>query len=1429
MQDLPENPENSGSDAAQHDIQEDTQEDSGHRRSHWGRRILKWGLIALGVILAALAALLLLLNTGPGHRFIVSQIENLEFENGMQISIGDLDGSIYSELTINDLAISDPEGVFLASPQIRLDWRPFAFINSHVDVRSASADLITLKRLPAFNETPPSEGPLLPDLDIDIGSLKVAQFVAEKPVTGEKRIASLNGEAHIADGRAQLTFNGETIGTTDGADGNVAGGDKIALILDAVPEKNQLDLDLDLNAPADGVIAALAGLTDPLSVKLTGKGDWSNWNGQLNADLAGEELARLELATRDGSFAIKGPTRIARLFEGPTANLLGPVMTLDVGAALTERRADITGTITSDAFNFDADGIVDLANNSFDDLRMQFVLLKPSAMAENLSGNGLQATLNLNGEFATPQVTYALRAKRLSMNDMSLIDLSVNGDATIDAKQILIPVNARVGKITGLDSVAGGTLENIRLNGDLAIQGTRILSDNMRIRSDRLNATALIIADTSTGLYTGGIDGRLDNYRIDSVGTFNIETDMEIQSPPSGGFALNGRVRVRSTRIENESVRGVLGGNAVAAANIRYGADGRILFSNLTLDAPAARITSGSGSYAPDGQITFNVNALTDQYGPIVVRVTGTVANPDAAILAERPGLGIGLANLRAQISGAPGGYRLQAKGQSDYGPLDADLVLKTGDVIRLDITRASFAGIDLAGSLEQTKSGPFAGKLTANGQGIGGIVRLDAKGQYQEALINLRAKGTTLPGPANISIGSAIIDARVVLYDQPYIVADAQLSQTTYGSFNLAAARAKINYRDGEGKAQLVAEGVSGVPFRMAANADLTPELWRVALKGKARGIDFSTATPARIKPTMAGYDLLPTRIDFGKGNIRLAGSYGQGLKLQTRLDALDLNIVNAFVPGLGVNGSATGSLDFAQSSPAAFPSADARLQVKDFTRTTATSVSQSININFVGKLLPDGGEARAVMRRRGSVIGRLVTSLRPLAPGAGSWTERLMQAPLSGGIRYNGPADTLFSFAGQPDQRLSGAIGVAADFSGRVSKPQMKGVIRADSLVYENQTYGTRLSDMAISGRFSGERFELERLQAQAGDGSLNAKGYVSLAADSGYPMDFSITLDDARLARSAAISTTATGELRLSKSAGETALISGTIKLPETRYQIISQGAAEVPELTGVRFKPPKGPQRITGDEPVEPQPGLFELIRLDLTLRAPDQLYVSGMGLESEWSADLNLRGTSASPRMSGNVSLIRGTLGFAGRSFELEEGRVSFTGGATIDPTIDMRASDDIDDVTVNVSVSGRAMDPQIAFSSSPGLPQDEIVSRILFGSSVGNLSAMQAVQLAASLNSLRGSGGGLNPMGKLRSATGIDRLRILGSDDKTGRGTSLAAGQYLTDDIYIEFITDARGFTATQLEVSLTPALSVLSQAGGSGSTNVSVRYKKKY
>jgi translocation and assembly module TamB len=1391
-------------------------------------RVLKTiAFIVLGLI-AFVVAVVLGINTQPGRRFVADQIAGLEFENGMRISVARIDGSLYGKMILRGLSVKDTRGEFLYSPEIRVDWRPFAYLENHVDVRSATAQRVVLRRSPLFRATPPSDAPLLPDLDIDVGTLRIDRFVAEAPVAGQRRIMTIAGRAHIADGRAQISAKGGTI-AIPGQNGGRGGGDRFTVLLDAVPAANRLGIDLDMAAPKGGLIATLGGLTQPITLKLSGKGDWAAWNGDLAANLGDGDLARLALTARNGTFAIKGPTRIARMFTGPTANLLGPVMTLDLTAAFEKRRATLSGTIASDAFTLTPNGLVDLSANSFEDLKLAFVLHKPSALAENLSGAGIRADLALDGAFATPRVNYKIAARRIVMNDMGLDNLTASGAATVDADHILIPVAARVGRITGLDSVAGGSLADVTLNGDLAIEGTRVLSDNMRIRSKRIDAGLILVADLSKGLYTGAINGKIDNYRLDSVGIFNISTKMDLKTEAKG-FALQGTVRARSTRLLNENLQTYLGGNFSASSNVRYGSDGVVRFSAVRLTAPLLKVTGGQGFWSPDGRLSLAANGTSSQYGALGVRVTGTLQNPDAHVTAERPGLGIGLANLDARIKGAPGGYHLDAKADTDYGPLTADVNLGIGKATSVQINKANLSGVDFAGRIVQTPAGPFSGELTANGNGIGGVVRLGAEGKYQSADFNLRAKNATFAGPAQLTIGSAIIDGRAVLYDQPYVVADAQVAGTSIGALDLAAARVIVDYRDGRGKAKGLIEGVSGVPFRLGLNADLQPELWRVALQGKVRGLDVKTTTPARIVPKDGTYELLPTNIAFGGGSAKVAGTYGAGMKIQSRLEGIDMAIVNAFFPGYGIGGKATGSFDFDQASPTAFPRADARLTLNNFTRTSSSTVSQPVDINFVGKLLADGAEGRAVFRRRGTVIGRLVANLRPLPPGEGSWSTRLMQAPLGGGIRYNGPADTLFSFAGLSGQTLSGPIGLAADFSCRVSDPCINGVVQGRDMVYENQAYGTRLSSMALSGKFNGNGMELTSLTAKAGDGTVSASGRVSLAADAGYPMDISVKLDRARLARSDALSATATGTVRLTKAAGETALLSGDIRLPETRYQIVREGAAQVPRLTGVRFKPPVGPQRITGDEPAPKASSAFSLIRLNLNLRAPEKLYVSGMGLESEWSARFNVGGTSAAPTVTGQVQLVRGTLGFAGRSFELTDGLISFNDGqATFDPTVAITATDDIEDVTVSVNVSGRAQNPQIDFSSDPSLPDDEVLSRILFGSSIANLSALQAVQLASSLNSLNSTGGGLNPLGKLRSAAGIDRLRILGPDEASGRGTAVAAGQYLTDDIYVELITDARGFTATQLEVSVTKWLSVLSQAGGSGVNSLNVRIKKDY
>lgn len=1393
-------------------------------RTSWPRRVTIGLAVVLGAIIALLAIGYVWLDSSSGRRFVAKQIAGMEFENGLNIGIGSIEGSLYGKMQVRNLTLRDPQGVFASSPLVEVDWRPFAFVSSHVDIRSLVVPQMRLRRLPAFNETPPTDEPLLPDLDIDIADLQLRRVDFDPAVTGQQHRASLNGKVHIADRTAVVTARAATQAGT-----GFAGGETMVLNLRAVPETNTLDVAFNLDAPAQGLIAGLTGIAQPMRVDLRGKGDWNAWNGALTGTLGGQSLADVALTARKGTFTARGDLQPALLLAAQPSTLFEPTTSIDIKTTASDRRFDIAARIGNANFAFDANGLVDLGESRMRDLAIAFRLLQPGTIAENLSGAGIAANLTLNGAFSAPQIAYELTAARLGFNDISVIGLRANGAARLDKDAWMIPVSARATRIAGLNAAAGGLLENVRLNGDLAYSNARLMSDNMQIRSDRIDATAVILADLNTGVYTGALNGRVNGYRVESVGIFNLDTDIDLETMANGGFRLAGSIRARSSQILNDGLREFLGGNSLINADVSYGSDGIGRVSRLTVAAPSFRLSQGSGSYSADGQIRFNARGSSNQYGPLTVAVTGTATRPVARVTAARPGLGVGMSNVIATIRGDGNSYAVTGNGDTEYGAFTADVNIFTGrGPLAIAVNPGTrFADIGITGRLSQTAAGPFAGQLVADGAGVSGNVSLSAAGAFQRAILALNARDARLPGPAGVVIGRAIIAANMVLTEQPQIVADVQIAGTRMGQLQIAAARAKVDYRNGRGSARIMAEGRNNFPFRFAANALLQPDLWRVALDGRANGIDFKTRNPARILPANGQYRLMPTTIDLSRGTIQVAGRYGAGVVVETRLDDVDLALINPIMPGLGLGGTATGSLDFRQASSDSFPQADARLMIDNFTRTSLASVSQPVDMSVVGRLQPDGGNARAIIRRRGAVIGRLQVALTPLAPGAGSWTTRLLAAPLSGGLRYNGPADTLFSLAALPDQSLSGAIGVAADFSGRVQQPRLTGIIRANNLTYENEQYGTRLTNMRVRGSFTGDRLQVEQLTARAGNGTISGEGFVSLSSAQGFPIQLALNLDNARLAEGNDLAATATGQLSIINSATQPALISGTIRLPETRYRIVRQGSAQVAKLTGVRRKPALGRARITGDP--EPISGVPSNWRLDINVVADNQVYVSGMGLDSEWSADIRITGTSGNPRITGGIDLVRGTLGFAGRSFDLEEGRLRFNGGSATNPVINMRASGEAGDVTVNINVTGTGENPDIAFTSTPSLPQDEVMARILFGNSIGELTPIQAVQLAASLNSLRGGSGGLNPLGVLQSASGVDRLRILGADEDTGRGTSLAVGQYISNDVYVEIITDTRGFTATQIEISLSKALSVLSQVGSFGGSNVNVQYRKDY
>ena len=421
------------------------------KRPLW-QRIAKWVAILLAALVILVGVVLLGINTDPGRRFVANQIGGYKTASGLNIKVGRIDGSLYGQMVLSDVRVSDPKGVFLTSPKLAVDWRPFAFASNHVDVRSLSTDLVTMQRRPQLIAQPSDpNAPLLPDLDIDVNKLHIGRFVLDAPVTGQKHIIRIDGSVHIADRRAQLVTDAEAL---RGA--GVSGGDTLKLILDAVPDANKLDVKARVFAPVGGVLGTMASLKAPLTATVDGQGSWKSWTGKAMATLGGQQLADLGVTARDGHIEVRGYTRPGLYLEGPVERLTAPRLDVAIDTTLNDRKADTRMKLRSSALMVDAGGLIDLANNQFGNFAVDAKLLTPGAIAPNLNGRDVLARVVLNGAFATPTVDYKVRAATLGFGTMAVENLYAEGLARVNADRILVPVNARARRITGLNAAVGG-------------------------------------------------------------------------------------------------------------------------------------------------------------------------------------------------------------------------------------------------------------------------------------------------------------------------------------------------------------------------------------------------------------------------------------------------------------------------------------------------------------------------------------------------------------------------------------------------------------------------------------------------------------------------------------------------------------------------------------------------------------------------------------------------------------------------------------------------------------------------------------------------------------------------------------------------------------------------------------------------------------
>ncbi len=506
---------------------------------------------------------------------------------------------------------------------------------------------------------------------------------------------------------------------------------------------------------------------------------------------------------------------------------------------------------------------------------------------------------------------------------------------------------------------------------------------------------------------------------------------------------------------------------------------------------------------------------------------------------------------------------------------------------------------------------------------------------------------------------------------------------------------------------------------------------------------------------------------------------------------------------------------------------SAEARL-----TGTTAAP-SGTVRLTATG-LRMRTGPARALppatVTANVQLAGRVATVDARLAAGRSNLAVS-GRAPLGAGalaLRATGGVDlaVLDPVLAPNGRRARGQVTLDAGITGQTSAPQVNGTLSLAGGEVQDFAQGVHVTDIAATVQASGDTVRIASLTGKAGAGTIGASGSVGLHG--AMPVDLRLTMRNARPLASDRLTADIDADLAVRGDVQGMLAASGKVSIRQATINIPEHLPSSVAVL----------PVRIAGAPPPAPaKPG--PVIRLDLQLDAPGQIFVRGHGLDAVMGGGLHVAGTSAAPQLSGGFALRRGTFSLAGTTLTFTRGRVSFDGaGVTdkIDPSLDFEVDQATSTGTAMLVVGGYASAPKFTLSASPPLPEDEVIAQLLFGRSASQLGPFQYAEIAAALAELSGATGGTaNPLNAVRKGLGLDRLSVGGGSNTPGSGgtgaATIEAGKYVANGVYVGARQGTTGSqTQAVVQIDIYKGLKVETNVGaGSGGNSVGLTYQFEY
>jgi translocation and assembly module TamB len=1437
-----------------------------------GRRRWPWILGGLLVLpFALLAVLLLALQTGPGQR-LAGALAEASVE-GLQI--GELAGAPPFDTRLREVSLRDSEGVWLRLDEGRLTLRPWALLGGTLDVTRLQVGTLEVARAPAA-ETPPEEdgtaGAGLPGLPfgLRVQDLAVERLALGAPLLGERLELGISGRLAARD-----TSRVETALSVERLDGE--GSVTASAVFE--PEARRLEAQLDAQAPAGGLASRLSGLPGepPLAVSLEGSGPLEGWRGdwRIDAGAAVQAEGALEVTgLQPPALRLSGQADVAGALPEDLRALAAPAVAFAISGRYGETASLEIERLGSEAVALFGSASADMSAETLEaDLSLE--ILDPGAVAAlatplELGGGRLRA--HAEGSLEAPKLSVSATADgvRLPPFAAETLTLDLQGPAGLPADLVLDA------EVSGLS----GPPDAIAALGDRLTLFARAQASTESMRLDKLTLETPALTANGDGAFEfagprGDLALRLAYPGLQRLRELaGVELSGGLEAELYGSLAADGAASAMLTGDFAELGLGIpeaevlLGPSPSLWAEARVTEDGALELSSVSLEGPGIGL-SGQGSL--DGEtlaagLTARLPDLARLQQAGLPLAGAASLDLSAAGTLDAPELTAELTSEGLEAGGTPlAGLSLQAETRGLPPELAGRVELETGtpagavrlasgiavgaETLELGDLRLGRGGDTLSGRLAMPLSGPPAqGQLALRiedlstygglvpdlaGGSVSAQVTLSAAGGGQAAQVDARARDVRLSDGTRIA--AAELEARLRdLLGALSLQANAQVSGLSMDTLSLERVMATADGTLEDG----IALDLDAAGERREAEDEPLPlglsAAGRLALAEEMRlELDSLRATYGELQaqlrqPAQLVYGPQRLRVQglalaFNQGELDLSAELGGG-QVEARMTARDLPLGLAEAAGLKVPLEGMLQASAQVSGPLPRPSGRFELRTEDLhVEKRLVGDRVPLDLEVTGRLNAGRLDAEAQLSGFAEENLRASASLPLLVRNDPPGVELPRGEPIEVTSAWSGKLAPIVGLLPVDVVRIEGDGELDLSIQGTLDDPQASGRLAITDGLYENYTLGTLLRPFTLRLEGEGSRLVLREFEAQdPGGGGMSVSGWLDLAGE--VPsFDVSAQLDDLDVARRDDLQVVTDAELSLSGDLDRAAL-EGSVTLERGDISLAAEVPASVPTLdvTEINTGRPAPPEE-------EEQGGQgLAFLSLDVELSIPGQLFIRGRGLDSEWKGQFSLTGTAANPSLRGELQPVRGAFDLAGKQFQLQTGRISFSGQDDFDPSLDLTTVYEEEGFTARINVTGPASAPEINLSSSPPLPNDEILARILFGQSTARLSAGQALQVAQAAATLAGGGGGV--MDYARNTLGVDVLSFAPGTSDSELG-SLEAGKYLSDDVFVGVRQGATpGSSGAVVEWEILPSLKLESQVGtGAEDNNVGVKWEWDY